>query len=85
MRQGPPGFGASTVFAVEPDDEVLEAGQRLLGSVGYRGFAHVELVRDPRDGALKVLEVNTRLPVWAGAGMSRALRPGTGRVRRPLR
>ncbi len=71
VRQGPPRFGASTVFAVEPDEEVLEAGQRLLASVGYRGFAHVELVRDPRvDGALRVLEVNTRLPVWAGAGLS---------------
>jgi D-aspartate ligase len=71
VRQGPPRFGASTVFAVEPDEEVLAAGQQLLASVGYRGFAHVELVRDPRDAALKVLEVNTRLPVWAGAGMSR--------------
>lgn len=70
VRQGPPGFGASTVFAVEPDEEVLEAGLRLLASVGYRGFAHVELVRDPHDGALKLLEVNTRLPVWAGVAMS---------------
>lgn len=69
VRQGPPRFGASTVFAVEHDEEVLEAGQSLLGSVGYRGFAHVELVRDPRDQVLKVLEVNTRLPVWAGVGM----------------
>jgi D-aspartate ligase len=71
VRQGPPGFGASTVFAVEPDQEVLESGLRLLASVGYRGFAHVELVRDPRDRALKLLEVNTRLPVWAGVAMSR--------------
>ena len=71
VRQGPPRFGASTVFAVEPDEEVLEAGLELLSSVGYRGFAHVELVRDLRDRTLKVLEVNTRLPVWAGAGMSR--------------
>jgi D-aspartate ligase len=71
VRQGPPRFGASTVFTVEPDEEVLEAGLRLLASVGYRGFAHVELVRDPRDGILKLLEVNTRLPVWAGVGMSR--------------
>jgi D-aspartate ligase len=70
VRQGPPGFGASTVFAVEPDEEVLEAGLRLLASVGYRGLAHVELVRDPRDGVLKLLEVNTRLPVWAGVAMS---------------
>ena len=71
VRQGPPGFGASTVFAVEFDVEVLETGLRLLRSVGYSGFAHVELVRDPRDGVLKLLEVNTRLPVWAGVVVSR--------------
>jgi predicted ATP-grasp superfamily ATP-dependent carboligase len=71
VRQGPPGFGSSTVFTVEPDREVLEAGLRLLAAVGYRGFAHVELVRDPRDRMLKLLEVNTRLPVWAGLALSR--------------
>jgi D-aspartate ligase len=71
VRQGPAQFGASTVFAVEFDAEVLDAGVRLLESVGYKGFAHVELVRDPRDGVLKLLEVNTRLPVWAGVAVSR--------------
>jgi D-aspartate ligase len=71
VRQGPPFFGSSTVFTVEPDREVLESGLRLLASVGYRGFAHVELVRDPRDRRLKLLEVNTRLPVWAGLALSR--------------
>jgi D-aspartate ligase len=70
VRQGPPFFGSSTVFTVEPDREVLESGLRLLSSVGYRGFAHVELVRDPRDRRLKLLEVNTRLPVWAGLALS---------------
>jgi D-aspartate ligase len=71
VRQGPPGFGASTVFAAEHDEEVLDAGLQLLRAVDYRGFAHVELVRDPRDDKLKLLEVNTRLPVWAGVGLSR--------------
>jgi predicted ATP-grasp superfamily ATP-dependent carboligase len=70
VRQGPPGFGSSTVFAVEPDEDVYETGMRLLRSVGYRGLAHVELVRDPRDRVLKLLEVNTRLPVWAGLALS---------------
>jgi D-aspartate ligase len=70
VRQGPSRFGASTVFAVEFDPDVLDAGLRLLESVDYKGFAHVELVRDPRDGVLKLLEVNTRLPVWAGVAVS---------------
>ncbi|HWH55445.1 MAG TPA: hypothetical protein VNT04_07675 [Gaiellaceae bacterium] len=71
VRQGPLRFGTSAVFEARRDPEVEEHGLRLLRHVGYRGFAHVELVRDPRDGALKLVEVNTRLPIWAGVAMAR--------------
>jgi D-aspartate ligase len=70
VRQGPLRFGTSAVFEVRFDPDVLELGTRLLHSAGYRGFAHVEFARDPRDGTFKVLEVNTRLPVWAGIAMT---------------
>lgn len=70
VRQGPLRFGTSAVFESRFDPEVLDLGLRLLDSAGYRGFAHVEFARDPRDGAFKVLEVNTRLPVWAGIAMN---------------
>jgi D-aspartate ligase len=72
VRQGPLRFGTSAVFETKFDPEVLELGLRLLRTVGYRGFAHVEFALDPRDGAYKVLEVNTRLPVWAGIAMKRS-------------
>jgi D-aspartate ligase len=71
VRQGPLRFGTSAVFETAVEPEVLELGLRLLRSVGYRGFAHVEFALDPRDRAYKVLEVNTRLPVWAGIAMNR--------------
>jgi D-aspartate ligase len=70
VRQGPLRFGTSAVFEVRFEPEVLELGLRLLDSVGYRGFAHVEFARDVRDETFKVLEVNTRLPVWAGIAMT---------------
>jgi D-aspartate ligase len=72
VRQGPLRFGTSAVFEIQYEPQVLELGLRLLESVGYRGFAHVEFARDPRDGVFKVLEVNTRLPVWAGIAMNHA-------------
>ena len=72
VRQGPLRFGTSAVFETRYDPQVLELGLRLLDSVGYRGFAHVEFALDPRDGVFKVLEVNTRLPVWAGIAMNHA-------------
>jgi D-aspartate ligase len=71
VRQGPLRFGTSAVFEVRPEPEVLELGHRLLRSVGYRGFAHVEFAHDARDGRHKLLEVNTRPPVWGGIAMTR--------------
>ena len=73
MRQGPLRFGTSAVFASGHDQEVHDLGLRLLQSAGYRGLAHVEFVRDPRDGQLSLLEVNTRPPIWAGIAMGREL------------
>jgi predicted ATP-grasp superfamily ATP-dependent carboligase len=66
VRQGPLRFGTSAVFTAGHDQEVHDLGLRVLGAVDYLGLAHVEFVRDPRDGRLKVIEVNTRPPVWAG-------------------
>jgi predicted ATP-grasp superfamily ATP-dependent carboligase len=71
VRQGPLRFGTSAVFLVQPEQRVLELGLRLLESVGYRGFAQVEFAYDERDGEFKLLEVNTRPPMWAGVAMSR--------------
>jgi predicted ATP-grasp superfamily ATP-dependent carboligase len=72
VRQGPLRFGTSAVFETCYEQRVLDLGLRLLDTVGYRGFAHVEFAHDARDGEFKVLEVNTRLPVWAGIAMNHA-------------
>jgi len=71
VRQGPLRFGTSAIFLVQPEPRVLELGLRLLESVGYRGFAQVEFAYDERDDEFKLLEVNTRPPMWAGVAMSR--------------
>jgi predicted ATP-grasp superfamily ATP-dependent carboligase len=71
VRQGPLGFGTSAVFRTSPEPRVRELGLRLLESAGYRGFGHVEFAYDGRDGQFKLLEVNTRVPMWAGVAMSR--------------
>ena len=71
VRQGPLHFGTSAVFEVRPQQEVGDLGHRILAAAGYRGFAHVEFAHDARDGRFKLLEVNTRLPVWAGIAMTK--------------
>jgi len=71
VRQGPIRFGTSAVFRTRPEPRVRELGLQLLESSGYRGFAQTEFAYDERDGEFKLLEVNTRPPVWAGIAMSR--------------
>ncbi len=71
VRQGPLHFGTSAVFRTTPQPRVRELGLRLLETSGYKGFAQVEFAYDRRDGDFKLLEVNTRVPMWAGVAMSR--------------
>jgi D-aspartate ligase len=73
VRQGPLRFGTSAVFEVDYEPRVLDQGLRLLRAAGYTGIAHVEFAQDPRDGEFRVLEVNTRLPVWAALAANRHL------------
>ncbi len=73
VRQGPLHFGTSAVFQTRPEPQVRELGLRLLQTAGYRGFGHVEFAYDSRDEQFKLLEVNTRVPMWAGVAMSRYL------------
>ena len=40
--------------------ETAAAGQTLLDKIGWRGMANIEFKRDPRDGQLKLIEVNSR-------------------------
>ena len=70
VRQGPLHFGTSAVFRTTPQPRVQELGLRLLESAGYKGFAQVEFAYDRRDGEFKLLEVNTRVPMWAGVAMT---------------
>lgn len=70
VRQGPLHFGTSAVFRTTPQPRVRELGLRLLERAGYKGFAQVEFAYDRRDGDFKLLEVNTRVPMWAGVAMT---------------
>jgi D-aspartate ligase len=45
-------------------DEVVEQGLALLRALQFRGVSQVEVIRDPRDGRYKLLEVNARLWQW---------------------
>jgi predicted ATP-grasp superfamily ATP-dependent carboligase len=58
------GFGCHHITDWNP--EVRDLGMRLFEHVGLRGVANVEFKRDPRDGRLKLIEVNARFTAANG-------------------
>lgn len=61
LRQTPPMFGiCKAAVSTGVYDEVREQTLRLLRACDYRGQAGVEFKRDPRDGRLKLIEINVR-------------------------
>jgi predicted ATP-grasp superfamily ATP-dependent carboligase len=73
VREAPRPFGSSTVFVAQWNDRVYELGLGLLQSSGFRGFGHVELAYDDRIDDYVLIEVNARVPTWAGIAMGRHL------------
>jgi D-aspartate ligase len=45
-------------------EEVVEQGLALLRALHFHGISQVEVIRDPRDGQYKLIEVNPRLWQW---------------------
>ena len=66
LRQTRKNMGSARVGEAVWDEEVVESGLALLKELGFYGVAQVEWKRDPRDGRLKLIEVNPRLWQWHG-------------------
>jgi D-aspartate ligase len=61
LRQHPREFGrAATYVETTEHPEVEELAERFLKAINYRGLVEVEFKQDPRDGKLKLLDVNAR-------------------------
>lgn len=66
LRMEPPDFGNSSAMTTVDEDEArpaVDALERLLDDVGYRGIFSAEFKRDARDDEFRLLEVNVR-PWW---------------------
>ena len=59
-------FGRASTFVETVEDTATSAtAGHLLRALRYTGIEEVEFKRDPRDGKLKLLDINP--PVWAGS------------------
>ena len=64
LRQHPRGFGVTRLGESRWSSELADLTDRLLTAVSYEGVSDVEFRRDPRDGRLKLIEVNARQGYW---------------------
>lgn len=64
-RQIPMDFGRASTFVETVDDPTLAVtAVRLIEALRYTGIVEVEFKRDPRDGKLKLLDINPRVWGW---------------------
>jgi D-aspartate ligase len=68
-RQFPTDFGRfSTFVETIHHPELVRAGQRLVADLRLTGLIEIEFKEDPRDGRLKLLDVNARAWGWHAVG-----------------
>ena len=60
LRQFPVNGGGACAHLTEWLPETAEMGRKFFDAVGFRGLGNIEFKRDPRDGRLKIIEVNAR-------------------------
>ncbi len=61
MRQHPREFGRAATYVETIElPEIEELSERFLRAIDYYGLVEVEFKQDPRDGQLKLLDVNAR-------------------------
>jgi predicted ATP-grasp superfamily ATP-dependent carboligase len=60
VRQHPRGFGEARIAESDWVQEVVDTTVRLLTALHFHGVSGTEFKRDPRDGRLKLMEVNAR-------------------------
>lgn len=66
LRQAPPMYGVSRVIETADCDGLAEPTIQILRAAGYRGMACAEFKLDPRDGRMKLLEINVRMDLTFG-------------------
>ncbi|MBI3802248.1 MAG: hypothetical protein HY282_00610 [Nitrospirae bacterium] len=64
LRTSPIHFGMGCYTVGVIDKEIETVALAALRRIGYKGIAAMNLKRDPRNGAIKILEINPRCSLW---------------------
>jgi len=61
-RMYPVKGGSSCCNVTIRDDELVNTCLKVLKEIKWRGFADFDIIEDPRDNSLKIMEINPRIP-----------------------
>jgi D-aspartate ligase len=61
VRWYPINGGSSSLNVTVKRPDIVETCIKLLEAIGWRGYANVDLIQDPRDNIAKVMEINPRI------------------------
>ena len=62
IRFYPENGGSSCCNVTVKEDSLVELCSQVLKKIGWIGFADFDLIEDPRDGIIKIMEINPRVP-----------------------
>ncbi|MBP9988939.1 MAG: ATP-grasp domain-containing protein, partial [Ruminococcus sp.] len=60
-RWFPVSGGSSTLNTSVTDEEIVKNCTKLMKTINWRWCADIDLIRDPRDGVTKIMEINPRM------------------------
>lgn len=61
VRWYPVNGGSSTLNETVDRPDIVESCENLLRNIGWRGYADIDLIQDPRDNTAKIIEINPRI------------------------
>lgn len=61
VRWYPTNGGSSTLNKTVERPDIIESCHRLLKEIGWKGYADIDLIQDPRDNTAKIIEINPRI------------------------
>jgi len=79
LRYYPPSGGSSVLNKTEKRPDILESAIKVLKQLKWVGFCDFDFITDPRDGVVKLIEINPRYPesyratVAAGVDMTKLM------------
>lgn len=68
-RWYPEKAGSSCCCISVKNEEIVTICYELMKKIGWQGFADFDTIEDPRDGKLKIMELNPRVPACVKTGI----------------